>query len=127
VRELFAHDDRAPEHTMPIAPVIAPVAERTLGAPTAGPVHGSEKSPSAVPSPSARSPFAELVRALGHEAERGEATVRRVLSAGAGNLGPSDLLALQAGIYRYGETVDLAAKLVDKAGTDVRTVLQGQQ
>jgi len=37
------------------------------------------------------------------------------------------LLALQAGIYRYGETIDLAAKLVDKAGTDVRTVLQGQQ
>jgi hypothetical protein len=37
------------------------------------------------------------------------------------------LIALQAGIYRYGETVDLAAKLVDKAGTDVKTVLQGQQ
>jgi len=40
---------------------------------------------------------------------------------------PRSFLALQAGIYRYGETVDLAAKLVDKVGTDLRTVLQGQQ
>jgi hypothetical protein len=108
---------------------IAPIADRAL--PSATPsatragtaqTHGSEK-----PSLPAPSPFAELVRSLGHEAERGEATVRGVLSGGAKNLGPSELLALQAGIYRYGETVDLAAKLVDKAGTDVRTVLQGQQ
>jgi hypothetical protein len=107
---------------------IALVAERTLQSPTPAPAGGSAKSPSAAHSPSAApSPFADVVRALGHEAERGEATVRAVLSAGAGNLGPSELLALQAGIYRYGETVDLAAKLVDKAGTDVRTVLQGQQ
>jgi hypothetical protein len=69
------------------------------------------------------------VKALGHEAERGEATVRGVLrgAAGGGDLSSSDLLALQAGIYRYGETIDLAAKLVDKLGTDVRTVLQGPQ
>jgi hypothetical protein len=69
------------------------------------------------------------MRALGHEAERGEALVRSVLQAsGAGQaFGPTELIALQAGIYRYGETVDLAAKLVDKAGTDVKTVLQGQQ
>ena len=54
--------------------------------------------------------------------------MRGVLAAGARrDLGPSELLALQAGIYRYGETVDLAAKLVDKAGTNVRTVLQGNQ
>ncbi len=109
---------------------IPPVAERSLhSAPLAGtgPLHGADRPAPASPPPTP-SPFAELVRALGHEAERGEATVRRVLSTGAGrDLGPSELLALQAGIYRYGETVDLAAKLVDKAGTDVRTVLQGQQ
>jgi|HubBroStandDraft_2_1064218.scaffolds.fasta_scaffold131474_2 hypothetical protein len=75
------------------------------------------------------SPFAQLVGALGREAERGERTVRGVLRGGAAgrDYGPSELLALQAGIYRYGETVDLAAKLVDKVGTDIRTVLQGQQ
>jgi len=74
-------------------------------------------------------PFSKLVHALGHEAERGEATVRGVLRGAAGGqeLSSSDLLALQAGIYRYGETIDLAAKLVDKATTDLRTVLQGSQ
>jgi hypothetical protein len=78
--------------------------------------------------PPAPSPFARMVGALGREADRGEATVRGVLAGGAaGTLGPSELLALQAGIYRYGETVDLAAKLVDKATTDLKTVLQGQQ
>ena len=83
-------------------------------------------TPQASPSAEA-SPFAQVVRALGHEAERGERMVHGVLASGARDLGPSELLALQAGIYRYGETIDLAAKLVDKAGTDVRTVLGGQQ
>jgi hypothetical protein len=73
-------------------------------------------------------PFATLVSALGREAERGEIMVRGVLAGS--RAGPAissrELLALQAGIYRYGETIDLAAKLVDKAGTDVRTVLSGQ-
>jgi hypothetical protein len=80
------------------------------------------------PSAAASAPFEQVLRALGHEAERGERTVRGVLrgSAAGRDYGPSELLALQAGIYRYGETVDLAAKLVDKAGTDLRTVLQGQ-
>jgi hypothetical protein len=80
-------------------------------------------SPAAAPSP-----FAQLLTAFGHEAERGEATIRGVLqgSLAAREYGPSALLALQAGIYRYGETVDLASKLVDKAGSDLRTVLQGQ-
>jgi hypothetical protein len=75
------------------------------------------------------SPFVQVMRALGHEAERGEALIRGVLRASSTGLalGPTELLALQAGIYRYGETVDLAAKLVDKAGTDVKTVVQGQQ
>jgi len=103
---------------------IAPVADRIV--PSAAPAEVAPGRPARASS--APSPFAQLVRALGHEADRGEATVRGVLSAGAaGNLGPSELLALQAGIYRYGETVDLAAKLVDKAGTDLRTVLSGQQ
>jgi hypothetical protein len=110
---------------MPI-PAVADRAVATLPeAPAAPPARASRPDPVASPTPS---PFAQLVHSLGREAERGEAMVHAVLASGAGgNLGPSQLLALQAGIYRYGETVDLAAKLVDKAGTDVRTVLQGQQ
>ena len=73
-------------------------------------------------------PFGQLVRGLAREADRGEATVRGVLGPTRPGvaLDPASLLALQAGIYRYGETVDLAAKLVDKASSAVKTVLQGQ-
>jgi hypothetical protein len=41
-------------------------------------------------------------------------------------MGPGELIALQAGVYRYGEAVDLASRLVDRATTSVKTVLQGQ-
>ncbi len=106
---------------------IVPIADRAFPTP-----RGDELTPSATaPSvhPTGASPFLRVMRALGQEAERGEAVVSGVLHAsGAGQtFGPTELLALQAGIYRYGEAVDLAAKLVDKAGTDMKTVLQGQQ
>ena len=45
---------------------------------------------------------------------------------GGADLGPAELLALQAGIYRYSEAVDLAAKLVDRVSSGVKTVIQGQ-
>ncbi len=75
------------------------------------------------------SPFATALRALGREAERGETLTRTAVRAGerGQDLGPGELIALQAGIYRYSEVIDLATKLVDRAGTDVKTVLQGQQ
>lgn len=83
------------------------------------PVAATQEAPSA---------FARLVRGLSGEADRGEASVRRVLDAGRRGvpLDPTSLLALQAGIYRYGETMDLAARLVDKASSGVKTVVQGQ-
>ena len=71
------------------------------------------------------SPFARMLHGLGREMTRGEATMRNALRAG-GNMGPSELLALQANIYRYSEAVDLAAKLVDRASTGIKTVIQGQ-
>jgi hypothetical protein len=107
------------------------LADRAPAAATvdAGSTHDPKASNrGSAPAHDARTPFTELVHALGHEAERGEATVRSVMRGAVGrDLSSTDLLALQAGIYRYGETIDLAAKLVDKAGTDVRTVLQGSQ
>ena len=76
----------------------------------------------------ATSPFARLLHGLGAEAKAGEATIRdAVRAATAGNdLGPSELLALQAGVYRYSEVIDLAAKLVDRASNGVKTVVSGQ-
>jgi hypothetical protein len=86
--------------------------------PAATPAAAEDRSPS---------PFARLVRGLAREADDGETAMRGVVAAGAGHvpLDPASLLALQAGIYRYGEAMDLAALLVDKASTGVKTVVQG--
>ena len=68
--------------------------------------------------------FQKVLNGLGHEIDHGEAIVRRALSAG-GHMGAGELIALQAGIYRYSEVVDLTAKLVNRAGMAVRTTLRG--
>jgi hypothetical protein len=65
------------------------------------------------------------LKALGRQIDTGEKLVQRALAPGAAQLSASDLIALQAGIYRYSEAVDLAAKLIDRAGSAVRTTLQG--
>ena len=70
------------------------------------------------------SPFARILRGLGREVDRGEHMVGRALHGG--DLGPGELLALQAGVYRYSEAVDLSAKLIDRATNGVKTVIQGQ-
>ena len=36
------------------------------------------------------------------------------------------LIALQAGVYRYSEAVDLASRLVENATSALKTVIQGQ-
>jgi hypothetical protein len=86
---------------------------------------GSGAEPEGTAEPS---PFAKLLSGLGREAKRGEEQMTGALAATrhGGDLGPSQLLALQAGVYRYSETVDLASKLVDRATTGVKTVVQGQ-
>ena len=76
--------------------------------------------------PEALSPFARVLRGLGNEVDRGERLVRRATGAGGQDLGPAELLALQAGVYRYSEAVDLSAKLIDRATNGVKTILQGQ-
>ncbi len=70
--------------------------------------------------------FGEVVRALGKEIQRGEAIVDRASHAGGKDLSSGDLLALQAGVYRYVEVVDLTSKLVDRATQAVKQVTQGQ-
>jgi hypothetical protein len=67
--------------------------------------------------------FARAVRGLGHQIDVGE-----VQAEGASHLHSYDtgtLIALQVGIYRYTEAVDLASKIVDRATNAVKTVLQG--
>jgi hypothetical protein len=67
--------------------------------------------------------FARAVHGLGHQIDVGEAQAE-----GASHLRSYDtgtLIALQVGIYRYTEAVDLASKIVDRATSAVKTVLQG--
>ena len=95
-------------------------AQSTAAAPQA-------KSTASAPAPDAaerRGRFQKALGALGHEIDRGEAVVQRALSAD-GKMGAGQLIALQAGIYRYSEVVDLTSKLVDRASTAVQTTLRG--
>ena len=78
--------------------------------------------------PEGPSAFGKLLRGLGHELDRGEAIAERAIHGGAssGGMSPEALIALQAGIYRYSEAVDLVTKLVDRATQAVKTTLQNQ-
>ena len=68
--------------------------------------------------------FERLLRGLGSAVDRGE-RVMESAARGYASRDAAELIALQAGIYRYSEAVDLTAKLIDRATTAVRTVLQG--
>lgn len=88
---------------------------------------------SAAPAPAggaapASTGFADVLRGIGSELDRGEALSERAIhGGGAGaHLSPEQLLALQAGIYRYSEAVDLVTKLVDRGTQAVKTTLQNQ-
>ena len=80
-------------------------------------------APARVQGGEGESGFARALRGLGREIDAGEARV-----AGASRLRDYDtatLIALQVGIYRYTEAVDLASKIVDRGTNALRTVLQG--
>ena len=73
----------------------------------------------AAPGPS----FADALHGIGGAVDRGEALSARAARGSLGGLDSGELIALQAGIYRYSEAVDLVAKLVDRATSAVRTVV----
>ncbi len=67
--------------------------------------------------------FARAMRGLSREIDVGEARIAAASQLRSYDTGT--LIALQVGIYRYTEAVDLASKIVDRATNAVRTVLQG--
>lgn len=77
-----------------------------------------EPGPASVPGPS----FADALQGIGSAVDRGEALIARASRGNLGSLDSAQLIALQAGIYRYSEAVDLVAKLVDRSANAVRTV-----
>jgi hypothetical protein len=107
---------------------------RTIGEQPTGfsPPTTLDTQPPRAPKEGTREPgqsrFAEVLRALGAEAQRGEATVHDALAAtrAGRDLGAAELLVLQVGVYRYSQVIDLAAKLVDHGTSALKNVIQGQ-
>jgi hypothetical protein len=60
---------------------------------------------------------------VGRAIDGGEALIARAARGNLGGLDSAQLIALQAGIYRYSEAVDLVGKLVDRATSAVKTVV----
>jgi hypothetical protein len=86
------------------------------------PPAGADPLPAAA-SPPVRS-FGHLLADLGARIDGGERLVGDASAGRYAGLDAGELIALQAGIYRYSEAVDLGAKLVDRAASSVRAVLQ---
>jgi len=86
------------------------------------PPFADDSTPSVPPS---RSEFATVFQRLMTKIDQGEALVARVERA-PGSFDAAPLIAVQAGIYRYSEAVELASKLVDRLGSAIKATLQGQ-
>lgn len=80
----------------------------------------SERAPLPANSPD----FARLLEDFAGRIDGGEALVRNASAGAYLGMDAGQLIALQAGIYRYSEAIELGAKLVDRAASSVRAVLQ---
>lgn len=67
--------------------------------------------------------FSKALGGVGRAIDGGEALIARAARGNLGGLDSAQLIALQAGIYRYSEAVDLVGKLVDRATSAVKTVV----
>ena len=67
--------------------------------------------------------FSNLLAQAGSAIDRGEALVARA-ATGPDVSDASVLIALQVGVYRYTELVELASKVVEGASGAVRTTMQ---
>ena len=76
----------------------------------------------------AGSSFARVLAGLSRGIDLGEGRVHAALSANAAgrDLGPGELISLQAGVYRYSEVLDLSSRLINHATAALKAVLQGQ-
>ncbi|MCL2778428.1 MAG: hypothetical protein FWD73_10530 [Polyangiaceae bacterium] len=106
----------------------AGLAQSSAGTPSVGSVDSNAANVKGADAPETEgpSPFQQVLRGLGHEVDQGERVMRKATSAGGQDLGPSELIALQAGVYKYSEAVDLSSKIIDRATNGIKTVIQGQ-
>jgi hypothetical protein len=105
--------------------MITRIAPKPAGEAASASDSGPRPRPSAAPEAPERGSFPDVLSRLSHEIEHGEKLVGRAVHGGHSGLDAGALIALQAGIYRYSEAVDLAAKMVDRAGAAVKTTLTG--
>ena len=96
-------------------------AEHLRESPTPAPTSETRRAP---PSPAIEA-LGDAVRSIARGERFVDGAMRR--AARGGDLEPGQLLALQAGVYRYTQELELAAKLVDKATGAVKQTLQSQQ
>jgi len=80
----------------------------------------------ALPHDEPRGSFSEVMSRVAREVDRGENVVSRALQASPYADDAKGMIALQAGVYRYVEAVDLVTRLVDRAAGAVKTTLQNQ-
>lgn len=99
--------------------VTSPQAPDLFGA---GPSDASK--PEIAPNEPAK-PFSEVLQSLAERVDAGERLMTLAERPHRG-LDATRLIALQAGIYRYTEAIELSSKLVDRTGAAVKTTLQGQ-
>lgn len=104
--------------------VRTPSPEAAVAAPPFdGPANPSTASPGSAAAPAYG--FAGVLRSFVHDLDRGQTAVRTLIrSASGGDLDAGQLIALQAGAYRYSEVIDVASRLVDRATGAIKTVLQ---
>ncbi len=87
-----------------------------------GPGPSPSPDPRAEPGPS----FAQVLLGLGRAVDGGAAMLGSAAASlgGGGDLGPERLLALQLGVYRYSEAIDLTSHLVDRVTGAIKAIVQ---
>jgi hypothetical protein len=87
------------------------------------PIEATPAASTGTPTNLAGVSFSKALKGIGGAVDRGEALIASASHGRLGGLDSGQLIALQAGIYRYSEAVDLVGKLVDRAANAVKTVI----
>jgi hypothetical protein len=93
--------------------------------------HSSSTTSTAVPSVTAASSSGRAVTVISHmvgEIEKGQGMLDKLINGGlhGARFNNTELLALQAGMYKYTEELDLTSKVVEKATSGLKDTLKTQ-
>jgi hypothetical protein len=121
-REEKAQPTRGQSEPLPMDRPFTPISPN-LPLPNPSPRSAPERNSAAASAP--ETSFRDVLTKLGQRIDSGEKAIDRAVHAPA-TASSAELIALQTQVYRYSETLDLAAKVVDKVSSGVKTVMQGQ-